>query len=62
MCVDLNPIKAKMSKAAETSNHTSIKIRSQKAKSAHSANHPSQQYEGLMTFSGNPNNKIEKKI
>jgi hypothetical protein len=51
-----------MSKAAETSNHTSIKIRSQKAKSAHSANHPSQQYEGLMTFSGNPNNKIEKKI
>ncbi len=52
--VDLNPVRAGMEKTPENSEHTSIKQRSEKAKSAYSPNHPNQQVKGLLPFSGNP--------
>jgi len=47
-----------MVKTPETPDHTSVKVRSQKAKTVHSANHPNQQVKELMPFVGNPRNDI----
>ena len=52
--VDLNPLRAAMAKTPEESEHTSVKKRAEKAKEAHSPNHPKQQAYGLMPFTGNP--------
>ncbi len=52
--VDLNPIRANLAKTPETSDHTSVKHRSKKAKTAQTPNHPKQQAKALMPFVGNP--------
>ena len=41
--VDLNPVRAAMAKTPEESEHTSVKKRAEKAREAHSPNHPKQQ-------------------
>lgn len=52
--VDLNPIRAGMAKTPESSDHTSIKSRTEKARQATQPNHPKQQASGLMPFTENP--------
>ena len=52
--VDLNPIRTNMAKTPETSAHTSIKKRTNKAKAATTPNHPNQQIKSLYSFVGNP--------
>jgi hypothetical protein len=58
--VDLNPVRASMAKTPEESEHTSIKQRAEKAKSAHSSNHPNQQVKTLMPFAGNPRQDMQQ--
>jgi len=58
--VDLNPIRATLAKTPESSEHTSIKQRIKKAKTAHNPNHPQQQTRSLMPFAGNPRKDMAK--
>ena len=60
--VDLNPLRAAMTKTPEESAHTSVKKRAEKAKEAHSPNHPQQQAYGLQPFSGNPRKDMPEGI
>lgn len=52
--VDLNPIRAAISKTPETSDYTSIRKRIIKSQSVTTPNHPNQQNKQLMPFAGNP--------
>lgn len=56
--VDLNPVRAGMTQSLETSEHTSIKIRIENAKSATQPNHPNQQVKSLHPFAGNPRDNM----
>ena len=58
--VDLNPIRARMAKKPETSDHTSIKQRFNKAQQTTQANHKRQQPKALLTFAGYPRNNMPK--
>jgi len=50
--VDLNPVRATIAKTPESSVHTSIKRRVEKAKTAHQPNHYQQQPKSLYPFAG----------
>ena len=58
--VDLNPIRAGMSKSPEQSAFTSVQQRVRKAQATHTANHPQQQPAQLLPFVGNPREDIPK--
>jgi len=52
--VDLNPVRAGMAKTPETSDHTSVKKRCDKANKSNKPNHINQQEKLLYPFVGNP--------
>ncbi len=58
--VDLNPIRAKMADTPETSEHTSIKKRCEKAKSTEQPDSHEQQADALLPFAGNPRKDMPK--
>ena len=60
--VDLNPVRAGMSKTPETSDHTSVKQRAEKAKTVTQPNHKNQQPGFLLPFAGNPRQNMPKGI
>ncbi|MBL4867103.1 MAG: hypothetical protein JKY67_12100 [Pseudomonadales bacterium] len=60
--VDLNPLRAKMADTPETSQHTSIKHRVERARSAPEPNSTGQQVTSLFPFAGNPQNEMPKGI
>ncbi|MCA6064194.1 transposase [Thalassolituus marinus] len=60
--VDLNPVRAGMAKNPEESDHTSIKARAEKAKSAQAPNHLHQQPKELLPFAGSPRQDMPKGI
>ena len=52
--VDLNPIRAGMTESPETSEHTSVKMRAEKAERVKKPNNSNQQPKSLQPFAGNP--------
>ncbi|MCA6062963.1 transposase [Thalassolituus marinus] len=60
--VDLNPVRACIAKTPEDSEHTSIKLRAEKAQTAHSPNHLHQQPKELLPFAGNHRQDMPKGI
>jgi hypothetical protein len=52
--VDLNPVRADMATTPETSDHTSVKKRCEKAKTTQRSNNINQQEKTLLPFVGNP--------
>jgi REP element-mobilizing transposase RayT len=58
--VDLNPVRAGMAQTPETSDHTSIQKRCQKAQSASEPNNLDQQAPSLLPFAGNPRKEMPK--
>jgi hypothetical protein len=55
--VDLNPVRAGMAKTPETSGHTSVKKRCEKANKSKKPNQVNQQEKTLYPFVGNPREK-----
>lgn len=60
--VDLNPVRANISKTPEASEYTSIKRRCDAAKKSTNPNHKAQQVETLHPFVGNPRQNIPQGI
>ncbi|MCF6338545.1 MAG: hypothetical protein L3J84_11450 [Gammaproteobacteria bacterium] len=58
--VDLNPVRTGIAKTPESSAHTSIRKRLNKAQKAVQPNHPQQQENQLLVFAGDPRKTMPK--